>query len=590
MNQPPDFSSSFTLPSTKGCRRWGIGCTFLLLLLLAALCFGIMWLLSTRTAAAANSPLAVWLLIDNSNSMFEKDGIGSDPNLLRLDAARLFLSYLGVDEPEGEPHQAAVIFFGSTAETAVPLTPLTHDQQRHQLLSQIAAAPQRMGWTDHLAALEMAAEQIESQAGTSHPTIILLTDGEPEWAQSPTTAEKEAYQSQLTTLGQELADQGVSLFIILLTNEALAQNEDIANIWQPLWQQLAANTPSGQFFVAHDAAELPDIYHQVVVALTGRETDGMVIQTAVTEPTQQALTIPPNLSQLTLVISKENPAQAISILTGSGEPLVVDQNQVRRLGSEPDSREEIWVIEEPEPGQWQLQLRGPGTITIWQDTIANSLPTVTPTPTAAPTTTPQPTPTAVLTPTPTTSTTPTPTATTTAPLLPIIPTLPPTLEPSAKPHRWPWILTAVFTLNILLFLLYRRQRPKLHVTGALRLLDGHLTSVGSPLLELDTLQANAITIGQPPADIPLPQAQAQAVIQVIPGLDAGDDYFIKPLNGRITLNNLPLTHEARLTDTAVLDLDGVRLRYENLRLRQNERERQTKLALSDRQPTHIPHS
>lgn len=590
MNQPNNFSTSIPLPSTRGCRRWSLGCS-LLLLLLVTLCALLIWLLAARTAAAAELPLTVWLLIDNSNSMFEKDGIGSDPDLLRLDAARLFLSYLGVDDPGGWPNQAAVIFFGSTAETAVPLTPLTDDEQRRQLLTQIAQ-PQRMGWTDHLAALDIAAQQIFEQTDAAQPIIILLTDGEPEWNQTPTIAEKEAYIAQLEAKGHELAANGISLFIILLTNEALTRNEDITDLWQPLWQQLATNTPVGQFFVTHDAAELPDIYHQVVVALTGRETDGVVVQTAVITPTSQSLIIPPNLAQLTLVIRKEDPTQTISLLTGSGQPIVVDDVQVRRLGGEGDTQEEIWVINEPEPGQWQIQLSGSGTITIWQDTVPQTLPTATTTATATPVlATTLPTSTATAMPT----TTPTATAVQPALLPPTAPSDPELIlsTPDSQPSLWPWFLLAFILLSGGAVILFGRRQQRLWVTGTVRLLDGQVSSTGSPVIELDSLQAELVTLGQPPADVPLPQATAQAAIRPVPtragGLDGGCDYLIKPLSGHVTLNDVPLTHETRLTDTAVLDLGGVRLRYENLWLRQVERERQTRITLDNTQPNHMSH-
>ena len=139
----------------KGCRQWSLGCLLIVLLFVGLLCGLLTFLLKPRSVSAAGEePLAVWLLIDNSNSMYEKDGVGSDPDLLRLDAARLFLSYLGVDEQD-LVHQAGVIFFGTGAETVVPLTPLTDDENRAALFSQISDPP-RMGWTDHLVALQLA--------------------------------------------------------------------------------------------------------------------------------------------------------------------------------------------------------------------------------------------------------------------------------------------------------------------------------------------------------------------------------------------------------------------------------------------------
>ena len=577
-----------------GCRSCAGGCLLILLILAAiiACSFFLFKQADTTQAQTEKKPLAVWLLIDNSNSMFEKDGVGSDPKLLRLDAARLFLSYLGVDEPE-QIHQAAVIFFGSQAETAVPLTPLTHDELRRQLFTQIAH-PERLGWTDHLAALDLAYSQIETQGNPAQSAIILLTDGEPEWDTAPTAAEKDAYLAQLEAKGADLAEVGVSLFIILLTNDSLINQEDNINIWQPLWQRLAAATPTGQFLVAHSATELPDIYHQIVIALTERETEGMVVQTAVTEPMTKTLTIAPNLSQLTLVIRKETLTQTVSILTGNGQPLTPNQVQIRHAGGQGEAREEIWVIEEPQPGQWQLQLSGQGEIAIWQDIVSKPEPTPTSTTTAMPTPLPSQTALFPATATATVTATAVPTMASSATVTPSIlfqtrpeMTVIPQSSTGNRPLAietslpWPWFFGGLILLlcgSAVFYWRHHQNRP--WVVGTLHILDGQLPgSRGNPI-DLDDLHRQVVTIGQAPADVPLRGATAQAAIRPQIAPDDICDYLISPLNGLVRLNGITLTHETRLTDTAVLDIGGVRLRYENLQLRQAEKERQVYLEMS----------
>ncbi|MCP4425337.1 MAG: VWA domain-containing protein [Chloroflexi bacterium] len=274
------------------------------------LCGALVWLIKPPTAAADDGaePLAVWLLIDNSNSMYEKGGVGSDPELLRLDAARLFLSYLGVDERD-VVHRAGIIFFGTGADTAVPLTSLTNDNQRTQLFAQIADPP-RMGWTDHLAGLQLAREKIEDGGGNGRPAIILLTDGRPEWPELSSATAQNDYQDALRTQGEALAADNVPLFIILLANETSTNDAAIANIWQPLWQEMSQAVPPGRFFVAQTAHDLLPIYHEIVVALTGEQTAGAVLETdAPVSGVKSTFTVQPNLAQLTLVISKADPAQ-----------------------------------------------------------------------------------------------------------------------------------------------------------------------------------------------------------------------------------------------------------------------------------------
>ncbi|MFQ5436772.1 MAG: hypothetical protein ACE5FD_18100, partial [Anaerolineae bacterium] len=112
-------------------------------------------------------------------------------------------------------HRAGVIFFGSTAETAVPLTPLTDSDRRHDLFNRIADPP-RMGWTDHLAALALAQSQLANDTVPSRPAIILLTDGKPEWANEPAAAEQAATamaaQCIFLQMGSQLGQKGENAF------------------------------------------------------------------------------------------------------------------------------------------------------------------------------------------------------------------------------------------------------------------------------------------------------------------------------------------------------------------------------------------
>ncbi|MCP4358120.1 MAG: VWA domain-containing protein [Chloroflexi bacterium] len=553
-----------------------MGCIFLLLLFAALVCAFFSLLFPRLAHAATPNPLPLFaiLLIDNSNSMFEKGGVGSDPALLRIDAARLFLSYLGVDEPD-LTHQAGVIFFGTEAETAVPLTPLTHQQQRSQLFDHIANPP-RLGWTDHLAALELAAAQLEAVTTPHRPAIILLTDGKPEWEKTPTTAEMNVYTAALHAISQQLAAASTPLFVILLSNPAADADPDVAAVWQPLWEEMSAATPDGRFYLAQTAADLPNIYHDIVVTLTHRQTEGIVLDTAVAQTNEQSLTIPPGLAQLTLVISKESPTQTVAIHSGDGQLLDASQPQVRQAGGGVPAREEVWIIEQPVPGPWSVRITGAGHVTVWQDSI--------PAPTAVPT--PNPSPTAPASPTtwPTTHTTipthqptptnqPLPTITKTAVLQTVPLAKPAETAGSSQRPGWPWLLAGLFLLGASTAVLYRRQQQNQPtVSGTLHLLDGRQFNSGQTTSDLDSLNCLQVSLGQPPADIPLPGAQGRVVIR--PGRPLADLWeMLISGHGRVQLDDTPLAHEKRLTDTAVIQFGpDSRIRYENLRLRQAERE------------------
>ncbi|MBP6470785.1 MAG: VWA domain-containing protein [Chloroflexi bacterium] len=581
--QPSRWSDSLLTRPRQSCRRVGIGCFLLVLLLLGSLCALLTLLLTPDgVSAAANvdsRPLQVWLLIDNSNSMYDRGGLGSDPDLLRLDAARLFLTYLGVDEP-GLLHQAGVIFFGSAAELVVPLTPLADDAQRADLFAQIAN-PARLGWTDHLAALQLAQAEIEAADGRQgHPVIILLTDGKPELHDDLSPAAHADYLAALQAQSDRFQQAGVPLFLILLANETTDEDIEIAATWQPFWQTMSQATPPGRFYSARTAADLPDIYHDIVVALTGRESDGIVLSTAVTGETEAILPIPSGLAQLTLVVSKSDPAQEVTIQTAADEILTPDSPHVRRAGQNQGTLEEVWVIEQPPAGSWTVRITGPGEVTIWQDTKRLPPTAVAPTAilaTASPTRLPaqsRPTQTpATLAVTPA----PGPTSAATHTALLIGPGMTPTAVPplvavAPSPRRWTvWYLVGLGLAACGVGgLVWLRQARRPRVSGSVRVLtaNGRLPQT----IDLDDRRQTVVTIGHPPADIPLSGSMMRLTIR--PGLVVGGvPQMLVDGPGELTLNEVPLSRPTPLFDMAIIDLGGgVKIRYEDLRLRRAARQ------------------
>ena len=490
--------------------------------------------------------------------MFEKNGVGADPDLLRLDAARLFIAYLGVDD-RTLVHRVGVIFFGSRPEIIAPLTPLVNDQQRQELVARLQN-PARLGWTDHLAALTQAQTEL---ARAARPAIILLTDGKPEWDDAPDPAQQAAYIAQLRAKSGELAQANTPLFIILLANQATDADPEIAQIWQPLWQEMSAAARPGRFFIARRPEDLPGIYHDIAAALTGRQTTGAILDETISTAGQiQTIQVSPGLAQISLIINKSSPEQTITITTPDGRILTPAPPRVRRAGQPGQSREEVWVIEQPRPGAWQIHVDAPGPVTIWQDYIPAPPPPPTNTAAPAPTFTPPPTAVTAAPPQPTNTPRLLPPAN--PPARPDVPAKPPAPEP--KPV---WPLYSLFLLPLLAGLglfIRRRQSQKPTVNGVIRRLD-----VAAPRqYDLASRRQTSVTLGRPPADIPLPGAAARITIR--PGAPLGDAReMLVSGSGDWRLNGRNVPQPAPLHDTDVIDLAGVKLRYENLPLRRAAR-------------------
>lgn len=370
-------------------------CVLLVALLLALACAGLFFLVHSAIAEDADiaEPLAVQLLIDNSNSLFEMGGVGSDPDLLRIDAARLFISYLGVDDGQAI-HRCGVIYFGDTARVVVPLTDLTDATRRQEMFS-LLADPPRMGWTDQAEALTLARQELSAASG--RPAVIMFTDGKPEWDETPTTAERETVVARLRAESEALRQANIPLFIVLLANEATDADPEIADFWRPLWEELTGATRPGRFYVVRQPDDLPSIYHDIVLTLTGGRTDGAVLAAEVgPEGIRESVSVEPNLARLTLVVSKSAPELIVTILYPDGTPLSEGATGVRHAGTAGVTREEVWVVDEPSAGEWTVLISGEGRVTVWKDyrPQPTPTPTLTPSATSSPTATPLPSPTA----------------------------------------------------------------------------------------------------------------------------------------------------------------------------------------------------
>jgi len=382
------------------------------------------------------TPLAYDLVLvsDQSPSMSECDGVGSDPYLLRVQAVQLFISYLGADTG-ANGYRLGLLHFGGEVQQ---LTDLGVEEMRHQL-ARSAENPQPIPWTNPLAALK-AAQQMLTKDGRegSRRVILLMTDGEPAW---PDTVAQEMsdYREALGGLGRQLAQEETTLFIVHLHNPSTSCSQRVRDYWLSHWRELVAATPGGALFTARQASDLLPLYHAIVRGLTGALASTTLAEAAelpVSQPLVITAAVEQPLASMTLVIWKEETQTAVSVIAPNGATLDAETQGVNITGVPGRSHEEVWRIERPILGNWRIVLNGAGRVTVWQDRapLPTSTPsataTRTPTATTTPTRTPSPTATATTTNTPTATASPTPTATPTRTPSPTA-TATPTWTPSA---------------------------------------------------------------------------------------------------------------------------------------------------------------
>jgi hypothetical protein len=200
--------------------------------------------------------------------------------------------------------------------------------------------------------------------------VILLTDGKPELSSTSSAAQRTAYVADLRALVERFRERGCPIFTIALSNTATDADPDIQTVYRNLWQEIAARTPPAEYHEARAAADLLHIYHAAVARLAGAQANAPIIEAAVDEHTTRTLVVEDGLAQVTLVVLRSDPALEVRLLRPGGAPARPHDPDVRRTGEPGTTREEVWTITDPRPGRWRLDLRGNGTVVVWQDTVS----------------------------------------------------------------------------------------------------------------------------------------------------------------------------------------------------------------------------
>lgn len=549
----------------KQAERRSCGCCLFVALGFLLLVGGLIFLI-VQAASAETLPPAydVVLVSDQSPSMWDCDGRGTDPELLRVDAARLFITTLGADS--SARYRLALLHFGGEVAQVAPLTDLA-DAAARQALLVAASQPQPIRWTDHLLALRAAAQTL---AATGEPgsrrLIVLLTDGEP--APNPAVAGRPYvmadYWQALQGVAGELAQADTALAVVLLSDTRTSCGRRVATEWLGPWTTLAEMTAGGALYAASAASDLLPIYHAIVRPLLGVAAGASPATTAVLTPAAPLVVAAPvtePLAALILTVWKRDPATVVEVWDPAGGRVVPGQAEVTMTGSGPAGREEVWRIARPALGAWQVILTGQGRVSVWQD----RLPRPTPTPSATPTATRTP-------PRPTRTATAWPSATPTA--LTLLrssgPTLTLTPAPTAGPVRgapaarrpfWPLAagVSAVGLGGLAGSAAVRRRGP---------FLSGQLVPLAAPAAapllatrDLGSEHRREMSLGR--------RGQGAWALPGWPGavrLTAVGrrTVSISPLAGEATVDGQPLRLSTDLADGAIIGCGEYRFRYENL--------------------------
>ncbi len=272
-------------------------------------------------AGAASGPKPdVRLLIDISGSMKE-----SDPENLRGPALDMIVRLL----PEGA--RAGVWIFGEEVEMLVPHR-VIDDAWRKQAQAAVSAIDNSGRRTNIPAALAAASYDLERMDPGYRTSIILLTDGKVDVAESP-MANASAARGVLTGLASDLGATGVPVHTIALSDEA---------DWVFL-RSLAQET-SGLAEKAETATELTAIF------LQSAET---VAPTARVPVEGRSFLIDESVEEFTALVFFKTGKTRIGLVSPSGERYQPDEDH---SGVEwfINRQFALVTVSEPQPGSWKL--------------------------------------------------------------------------------------------------------------------------------------------------------------------------------------------------------------------------------------------
>lgn len=272
--------------------------------------------------------VSVILVVDNSGSMKS-----SDPQNLRCAAVQMFISLLDEEDAVG-----IVQFSTESRQVTDGMTSLegNRDELLHKVQPCIAD-----GFTDIKAALEDARQMLLVHVENA-PSVVLLTDGEPE-IPNPHVG----YEQEVLDLARSL---GMPIYAIALTSAA-----DLNFL-----SRLTMGT-GGYVIPANESTDLLDAYLQVLGTIKDRTVigDGYAVS-----PGETQIEIDPALSayveKASFVISHPGNVTA-RLVAPDGHIVTPDDPQVT-FASLADPRFMAVTIVHPAGGTWVFEMEGYGNV------------------------------------------------------------------------------------------------------------------------------------------------------------------------------------------------------------------------------------
>ena len=347
--------------------------------------------LQKNVNAQTSNGIDLIILLDQSGSMSRADenGPATDPDGIRIDAARYLIEYLAFDNNSvntDRVNRVVVIGFGSYAELLVNLTTLNSKGNVESAQEQIVK--QNLGDTSFISALRMIRQifppdtDAELANNTRRRIVVIITDGgphdyrakgdEPEFEGAADYFEeiKDYYDEELGQDKYPLYVVGVDTFNRYWSNNQVNAGRE--------WNQIASPNPFDPTqLYAFRVLRSDELTSKILDFLcpflgeVGTSRDCRVVELG-------SHFIAPYADRVRFSFFKYRDDSEISLYAPNNTTEVQPSN-ANVLYTEHDERTESYEIISPEPGCWQTTRRGDGRVDVLTDiSFKNSLHMVAP--------------------------------------------------------------------------------------------------------------------------------------------------------------------------------------------------------------------
>lgn len=316
------------------------------------------------------------LVIDCSGSMHEwkepkKGGgytihPGTDPEDLRVTAARVFIELLPLEDKVG-----AITFYTDTKEvngcpdinyslnenssgvhfdTIFGLQEINSETNRRTMISKLEQAKKSQGFTFIRKALEIASNMLNADKNAKNKYIVLLTDGSPSqsWL-TPSGYETKEWIEELRNnvikTSQEIANEGISIYTVLLSDIGSER------FLREIAYRSSKSTGKGMFFYVKKPEDLSDVFSRIFSDTKNYffkdiSEDNVIITSEFTKQTY-------------FLLLRKDKSETFSIITPKGIVIKPNQSDIGdvnyRWSEDLDKNYKLFVLNSPEVGAWKIR-------------------------------------------------------------------------------------------------------------------------------------------------------------------------------------------------------------------------------------------